>query len=100
MLRARWRHSVITSYSIHYTKLYDIQGARSLDILEIDDPSSDKIDGYEYVYILQKKDGNNIVKRYIIEANSAELIDNNSVYANLTQLGINYPRSIKSYNFV
>jgi|GEM_PF-7025764 len=73
----------------------DIEGAKSIDIIEVDDPNSTQVDGYEFVYILQTMGNSHIIKRYRIEANSYELLDNNSIYVNLTELNINYPRAIK-----
>lgn len=88
--------TLIIHDSIIKADIKTIYGAKSIDIIEIDDPNSDQVDGYEYVYILQKDGSNNIIKRYIIEANSAVLLDNSSVYINLNQMNINYPRSIKA----
>jgi hypothetical protein len=89
--------SLIIHDKIIKADLKTIEGARSLDIVEVDNPADSQVDGYENVYILRKRGNKNIVKRYLIQANTTVLSDNDpNNYINLTQFGINYPRSIKA----
>ncbi|MBN2440711.1 MAG: hypothetical protein JXJ04_05180, partial [Spirochaetales bacterium] len=72
-----------------------IDGVKALDILEIDSENEMKIDGFEFLYVLQMENNKYVIKRYKIEANGAVLPQTASLSIVLNELNINSPRSIK-----